>query len=151
MIERRTIRPQFGTTVLRSGLGILFLVHGLIKVFVFTVPGTMAFFESVGFPGFLAIPVIFAEIVGGSLLLLGLGTRWAAAALVPVMLGATSVHWGNGFTFSNPNGGWEFTAFLALSALALFLYGDDGPLSLASVLRRRRPVSAAARQVRPAA
>jgi len=131
----------FGTTVLRLGLGVLFLVHGLTKIFVFTIPGTMGFFESVGFPGRLAIPVIIGEVGGGLLLLLGLGTRWAAMAMVPIMIGATSVHWGNGFTFSNANGGWEFTAFLAVVSTALFLYGDDGRFALGNVLRRRSAAS----------
>jgi putative oxidoreductase len=130
---------DFGTTVLRLGLGAVFLVHGLIKIFVFTIPGTMGFFESVGFPGFMAIPVIVAEVGGGLLLLLGIGTRWSALAMVPIMIGATTVHWGNGFAFSNANGGWEFTAFLAVVSLALFLQGDDGRLALSSVLGKRGP------------
>jgi len=151
MIRNNIASAQLGTTALRLGLGVLFLVHGLTKVFVFTIPGTMGFFESVGFPGVLAIPVIAAEVLGGAALLLGIGTRWAALALVPVMLGATSVHWGNGFTFSNPNGGWEFTAFLAVAALALFLYGDDGRLSLGALLRERRSDAVTSRDIRSAA
>jgi len=151
MNDGRTVSPQLGTTALRIGLGILFLVHGLTKIFVFTIPGTMGFFESVGFPGILAIPVIVAEVGGGALLLVGFGTRWAALALVPVMLGATSVHWGNGFTFSNSGGGWEFTAFLAVVSLALFLYGDDGRLSVGAFLRDRRSAASAPRDIRSAA
>ncbi len=137
-------RPSGGTTALRAGLGIVFLFHGWMKLFVFTLPGTMGFFESVGFPGFMAIPVTFAELIGGALLLVGLGTRWAALAMVPIMLGATQVHWANGFGFNNTGGGWEFPAFLVVASLALFLHGDDGRFSLASLLRGRRRQSAAA-------
>jgi len=151
MIGKNTASALLGTTALRLGLGVLFLVHGLTKIFVFTIPGTMAFFESVGFPGLLAIPVIAAEVLGGAALLLGVWTRWAALGLVPVMLGATSVHWGNGFTFSNPSGGWEFPAFLAVAALALFLYGDDGRLSLGALWRERRGDDVAPRDMRSAA
>lgn len=151
MHDRNVSTAPLGTTVLRVGLGALFLVHGLTKIFVFTVPGTMGFFESVGYPGFLAVPVIAAEVVGGALLLAGLWTRWAALALVPVMLGATRVHWANGFTFNNEGGGWEFTAFLAVASLALFLYGDDGRLSLGRWLRSRRTRATPDRVVRPAA
>jgi putative oxidoreductase len=133
------------------GLGTLILTHGLMKIFVYTVAGTIGFFESVGFPGVLAIPVIVVEIVGGLMLLVGLKTRWASLTLVPILLGATSVHLGNGFTFNNPGGGWEFTAFLAVALLALFLYGDDGRLSLAGALRGREATSPEPSRVRPAA
>ena len=61
----RTIPPalagrssiDLGALVLRLGLGVVMLAHGLTKVFVFTLPGTAAFFESVGYPGPLAYPV----------------------------------------------------------------------------------------------
>ncbi|ANM30441.1 hypothetical protein ABI59_13955 [Acidobacteria bacterium Mor1] len=141
LITKNT-RPSSGTTALRAGLGIVFLFHGWMKLFVFTLPGTMGFFESVGFPGFMAIPVTFAELIGGALLLAGIGTRWAALGMVPIMLGATQVHWANGFGFNNTGGGWEFPAFLAVASLALFLYGDDGRFSLASLLRGHRRQSA---------
>ena len=61
--------------LLRLSLGIMFLAHGLLKVLVFTMPGTVGFFESVGFPGFLAYLVTFAEIAGGLLLIAGIATR----------------------------------------------------------------------------
>ena len=49
------------------------------------------------------------EILGGAALILGIGTRIVSAALVPVLLGAAfTAHWGNGFGWSNPNGGWEY-------------------------------------------
>ena len=37
------------------------LAHGLLKVMVFTLPGTVGFFESLGLPGFLAYLVTFAS------------------------------------------------------------------------------------------
>ncbi|QTF93001.1 MAG: hypothetical protein J5F18_02580, partial [Halomonas sp. BM-2019] len=44
-------------------------------------------------------------------------TRWVSLALVPVLLGATWVHLGNGWVFSNAGGGWEFPAFWTLVLL----------------------------------
>ncbi len=126
------------TLVLRVALGLLFLAHGLAKLLVYTLPGTAAFFESVGYPGILAYPVTLAEVAGGLLLVAGLATRWAALGLVPVALGATAVHWPNGWLFNNPGGGWEFTAFLAAASLALALLPGDGALSVGAALRRRR-------------
>ena len=91
----------------RLALGTMFLAHGLLKVFVFTLPGTVGFFESIGFPGWTAYLVTLAEIAGGAALILGIRTRWVAAALLPVLLGALYVHLGNGWVFSAPNGGCD--------------------------------------------
>jgi len=108
----------------RIALGTMFLSHGLLKIFVFTLPGTAGFFESVGFPGWTAYPVTFAEILGGAALLIGVRTRLVSTALLPVLLGAAFVHWGNGWVFSAPNGGWEYPVFLAVSAIVQILLGD---------------------------
>lgn len=110
--------------VLRLGLGIMFIAHGLLKVLVFTLPGTVGFFESVGFPGWMAYLVTAAEIGGGTLLILGFETRKVAIALVPVLLGATYVHLGNGWVFSNANGGWEYPLFLTLVTVVQALLGS---------------------------
>ena len=108
----------------RLALGTMFLAHGLMKLLVFTLPGTAGFFESVGFPGWTAYLVTFAEIGGGVALLLGLRTRIVSAALIPVLLGALYVHLGNGWVFSAPNGGWEYPAFLVVAAVVQLLLGD---------------------------
>ena len=114
----------YGGLLLRLALGVMFVAHGLLKVFVFTLPGTVAFFESVGFPGFLAYIITFAEVGGGTLLILGIWARWVALALVPILLGALSVHVGNGWLFSADGGGWEYPAFLAAAAIVQTLLGD---------------------------
>ncbi|AYF33191.1 hypothetical protein CUU95_04820 [Vreelandella alkaliphila] len=103
------------TALLRISLGVMALAHGLLKVFVFTLPGTVSYFESLGLPGVLAYLTIAAEVGGGLVLLLGIYTRWVSLALVPVLLGAASVHLGNGWLFSNPGGGWEFPIFWAIA------------------------------------
>jgi len=101
----------FGAFLLRISLGVLFLAHGLLKVLVFTLPGTVQYFESIGYPGYFAYLVVIAELGGGLALILGLWTRWIALLLVPVMIGATLQHAGNGWVFSSQGGGWEFPAF----------------------------------------
>jgi putative oxidoreductase len=130
MIDRDT--SPYAALVLRVSLGVMFLVHSLyLKLVVFTLPGTVKFFESQGLPGFSTYLVFAAEAVGGAMLVLGVKTRWAAAALVPVLLGATWVHSGNGWLFTNANGGWEYPAFLAAAAIVQALLGD-GAFSLGS-------------------
>jgi putative oxidoreductase len=115
-----TLAP-YGALVLRLGLGIMALAHGLLKILVFTIPGTVGFFESLGYPGFFAYLVIFAEIAGGLALVAGFQVRLAALAMIPVLIGATLAHAGNGWVFSSPNGGWEYPAFwtLALAVQAM--------------------------------
>ena len=125
--------------ILRISLGVILIAHGLLKVTVFTLPGTVQFFASVGFPGWMAYPVTFLEIAGGVLLISGLATRPVSLALIPVMLGATSVHFGAGWLFNSEGGGWEYPAFLAA---ALIVQALLGPGALA--LRLPRQLSRAA-------
>ena len=114
---------QYAALVLRLGLGVMFLAHGLLKVLVFTLPGTVGFFEQVGFPGWAAYIVTYAEIIGGVLLIAGFAVRAVSLALLPVLLGAVYVHFGSGWLFTNPNGGWEYPAFLVVAAIAQALLG----------------------------
>ncbi|MCR9071551.1 MAG: DoxX family protein [Alphaproteobacteria bacterium] len=107
-IEART--APYAALLLRVTLGVAFLAHGFLKVFVFSIPGTVGFFESIGYPGFFAYLVILAEIGGGAALILGVYTRLIALLLVPVMIGALIQHAGNGWLFSSQGGGWEFPA-----------------------------------------
>jgi putative oxidoreductase len=122
MLDTRT--AGYGALVLRIALGAMFIAHALLKYFVFTLPGTAQFFASVGFPAGLGYLVFAAELVGGALLILGVYARWVALSLVPVLIGAASVHWGNGWLFTSPQGGWEYPIFLTTAAIALALLGD---------------------------
>lgn len=116
-------RIAYAALTLRLSLGIMLLAHGLLKIMVFTLPGTVQFFGSVGFPGWLAYVVVALELGGGVLLLLGVATRLTALAMIPVMLGAMSVHWQNGWVFSAPNGGWEYPALLSILMIVQALLG----------------------------
>ena len=127
----------YAALFLRLSLGTLLIAHGLLKVLVFTLPGTVQFFASVGFPGWLAYPVVAMELVGGVLMLGGIATRWVALALLPVMLGALSVHWGNGWVFNNAHGGWEYPALLAVVMLVQALLGP-GAYAIGGLGDRRR-------------
>lgn len=125
-----------GALILRLALGTMFVAHALLKYYVFTLPGTAQFFASLGLPAALGYLTFWAELIGGLLILTGVYTRWVAAALVPVLLGATWAHAANGWLFTNANGGWEYPAFLAAAATAQALIGD-GSFALAHVFRAR--------------
>jgi putative oxidoreductase len=120
---------SLAAAVLRVTLGAMYVAHALLKLLVFTLPGTAEFFVSVGLPGALAYPVFAAELLGGVALLLGIYARQVALALTPVLLGAAWVHLPNGWVFTAPNGGWEYPVFLASASLVLWLL-DDGVLAL---------------------
>lgn len=120
-----------GAFVLRVTLGVVLLAHAAFKVFVFTVPGTVGFFGSLGLPAAAAYLTIFGELFGGLALIAGFRTRLVALATSPILFGATWAHSGNGWVFSAPGGGWEYPLFLALAALVLVFLGG-GSFSLDS-------------------
>jgi putative oxidoreductase len=128
-------KSDYAALILRIALGAMFVAHGLLKLLVFTLPGTAGFFEQVGFPGWTAYIVTFAEIGGGILLIAGVAVRAVSLALVPVLLGATFAHAGYGWVFSNANGGWEYPAFLAVAAVVQALLGP-GAFALKGTLLR---------------
>jgi putative oxidoreductase len=127
-------RLAAGAFVLRLALGTMFVAHALLKYYVFTLPGTAQFFASLGLPPALGYVTFYAELVGGVLLLLGVHTRYVALALVPVLIGATWAHAGNGWTFTATNGGWEYPAFLTVAAIVQALLGD-GAFALKPTVR----------------
>ena len=111
-----TRRIDTAAIVLRTTVGVMFVAHALLKYFVFTLPGTAQFFASLGLPGTLGYVTFGAELVGGALLIAGVQTRIVALALMPVVLGATWAHAGNGC--------WEYPAFLSLATLVTALLGN---------------------------
>lgn len=120
--------------ILRVSTGGLFLAHAWLKLAIYTPAGTVGFFESLGFPGFLAYLVIAAELVGGVALIAGVRTCWASLALVPILLGSIyAPHGAAGFYFDSQGGGWEFPAFWAIVLVVQALLGDG-----AFALKRNR-------------
>lgn len=116
--------PDLAALILRVSMGILFLAHAGLKIFVFTPAGTAQFFDSLGLPGALAYLVIAAELLGGIALIVGWQVRLVALALVPVMLGTIFFsHGASGFFFSNEGGGWEFPAFWTVALIVQALIG----------------------------
>ena len=141
MIDTRT--APYGATVLRVGLGVLALTHGLTKLFVFGPAGTVGFFQSLGYPVVAAYYAMTFETLGGLALILGFYPRVAALLQLPILLGATLVHLPNGWMFTSPNGGFEFPLFWAAALLAQVLLGpgafalrDVGPLGATTATAR---------------
>lgn len=124
---------DLGVTLLRLSLGTMWIAHALLKVFVFTLPGTAQFLTGIGLPGSMAWPLFAVELLGGTALVLGIYARQVALALVPIMAVAAWVHVPNGWVHTSPGGGWEYPVFLVAASIALWLMGDG-----AAALRRSR-------------
>ena len=123
MINDKT--APLAALLLRVSLGILFLAHVGLKLFVFSVPGFVGYFASLGLPAIAAYLTIALELLGGFALILGVYASWVAVPLALEMLGTiVLVHGANGWLFTNKGGGWEYPAFWAVSLVALFLLGD---------------------------
>ncbi|MFT7228139.1 MAG: putative oxidoreductase [Methylophilaceae bacterium] len=112
-----------GAFLNRIALGTVLLAHGALKIFVFTIPGTVGFFESLGFPAIAAYLTISGEVIGGALLLLGIYPRLIALLSLPILIGATWAHLSNGWLFSNQGGGWEFPVLLIILAAIVAIQG----------------------------
>ncbi|MBI2542049.1 DoxX family protein [Candidatus Woesearchaeota archaeon] len=124
--------------LLRIVLGIIFMYHGYLKLFVAgALPGTAQFFASVGIPiaNVSAVIVAFAEFFGGLFLIFGVITKWTTLVLIFQMLVAFfMVHLKNGLLVSN--GGYEFV-LLILVALFVVLVNGAGALSFGKLFKSK--------------
>src|SRR3954465_7731478 len=83
---------SFAPTFLRLALGIMMFPHGAQKLLGwfggFGFAGSMSYFTgTVGTPWIVGFLVVLGEFFGPLLLILGLGTRFAAASLAIIMIG----------------------------------------------------------------
>jgi putative oxidoreductase len=115
-----------GLLLLRVALATMWISHGLLKLVVFTLPGTVAFFESKGIPGALVYLVVPLEIAGGLAILFGIYARQVSLLLLPILIGALWTHLPNGWVFTATGGGWEYPLFLIVASLVSWLSGDGG-------------------------
>ena len=114
-------------TLLRIGVGLLFMQHGLQKLFGLLGGRPVALASQMGVAGIL-------ELVGGALLVIGLFVRPVAAILVLEMLAAlVMVHLPRGGA-PIQNGG-ELPMLYALSFIVLAVSGA-GPYSADAAMRR---------------
>ena len=114
--------------VVRVLVGIIFAAHGAQKLFgAFGGPGLA---DMVQPPpsgmGLLGYPVTIGEFFGGLGLIVGFLTRFSAASLIVIMLGAIGmVHAQNGFFIAPPKIGFEYNLSL-IGLLAAILIAGPG-------------------------
>ena len=123
--------------LMRVGIGIIFLVHGIAK-FQSGLGNIEGWFSSIGLPGFLADVVAVIELVGGILLIVGLFTRYVSAILVIVLLGAIfTAKLSAGLLGNGQSAGYE----LDLGYILIFLHlivAESSTLSLDHLFSRKR-------------
>jgi putative oxidoreductase len=137
MIMIKTSTAPYAALLLRVSLGIMFLAHVGLKIFVFTIPGFVGYFGSLGLPAVLAYAVVALELFGGLALILGIYAPLVALPLALEILGTIAlVHGAKGWLFTNKDGGWEYPAFWAVGLIALYLLGD-GAMALKPTPRER--------------
>ena len=131
-------------TFLRLALGIMMFPHGAQKLLGwfggYGFNGTMGYFTgTVGTPWVIGFLVILGEFFGALMLIVGLGTRFAAGSLVVIMTGAAWQLRANGFFmnwFGNQKGEGVELFLLAIGiAVSLVILGG-GKWSLDRALKR---------------
>ncbi len=123
----------YSSLILRVAMGLIIFPHGAQKVFGwfggFGFSGTMGFFtDQMHIPALIAFLVIMGESLGALALMTGFLTRFSAASLAVIMLGAITLsHWSNGFFmnwFGNQAGeGFEYHLLVIAICAALTLTG----------------------------
>ena len=137
------VYAAWGTTLLRVALGIVFLMHGWLGLMVVGPAGLTTDIMRLGYSewlsGLFAWYLIAAHLAGGALLIVGLWTRSAAVAQIPIMGAATlQLRWWQGFFLKalvgdqgarTVAGGYEYDFLVLVAICALALLGP-GRLSI---------------------
>jgi putative oxidoreductase len=121
---------DLGLLVVRVVVGIIFAAHGAQKLFgAFGGPGLDGVVKMMGPIGY---PVTIGEFFGGLGLVVGFLTRFSAASLIVIMIGAVvQVHGKNGFFLSD--GGFEYNLAL-IGLLAPTLLAGPGKFAVGRFL-----------------
>lgn len=133
---------RWGMVPLRLVVGLVFIMHGGMKLFSFGFSGTTAFMHQVGIPlpAVAGVVVMFVELLGGIALVVGLFTRWASLLLaVDMLVVILKVRLHGGFFAPN---GFEHELTLLGAVLTLAMLGA-GAVSLDGLVARRRRRQAA--------
>jgi putative oxidoreductase len=126
----------WGIAVMRVVVGIVFLMHGGQKLFIWGFGGVAAFLGQVGVPApmLAGVVVTLVEFLGGLALFLGLFTRWFAIPLaIDMAVAILTVHLANGFFLPK---GFEYPLTLFAANVALALLGS-GEVSVDNLLAGR--------------
>ena len=134
--SRTTTATDWGLMFLRLAVGLIFMVHGSQKMFgAFGGPGLAGVVKMMGPLGYL---VSVGEFFGGLGIVVGFLSRFSAASLIVIMLGAIAmVHAKNGFFMNwegkQPGEGFEYHLLVIGICFAILIAGP-GRLVLGRIL-----------------
>ena len=114
---------------LRSAIGVIFILHGMMKFN----PGFANFLGNMGLPAEMQIPIALAEVVPGVLLIIGVLSRFSAALLSIVMIGA--IFHVKGAQSITGDGGVELDLILLAASLVIMIAGP-GRISLSQAVKK---------------
>ena len=114
---------------LRSAIGVIFIVHGMMKFN----PGFANALPNMGLPPEMQIPIALAEVVPGVLIIIGVLSRFSAALLSIVMVGA--IFHVKGAQSLTGDGGVEIDVILLAASLVIMVAGP-GRISLAQIIKK---------------
>src|SRR5262245_40236087 len=111
--------------LLRVALGVVFFMHGYMKVFTNGIEGVQGFLTQLGVPmaDSFAYVLAYGELIAGALLVVGLFSHWASKFAMIILIGAFYlVHMKAGFYVGS--GGYEFVMVLFAAAFSVMVTGS---------------------------
>lgn len=115
---------KWSLIILRVVLGLIFISHGLARIYYESIPDFGAFLNSEGlyFGWLIAWTITIGEIIGGILLIIGLYIRYVVVFhFVIILTGIFLVHLPNGwFVVGHGNGGIEYSILILTVLIYLF-------------------------------
>lgn len=142
-VHRQPSSYDWALLIVRLGVGVIFVAHGLQKITEFGFEGVSGMLAGMGVPAPEVLGPVLAvgELLGGLALIVGLLTRVAAVGLAIDMIGAMLlVHLPHGFFLPE---GVEFALLLFLANVA-FMVAGAGRYSIDAMIRGRRHDEASA-------
>jgi len=123
-----TLHEKHGATILRCIMGIIFITHGVARIYYGSVGDFGGFLNSQGLMIGLAIAwvITIGEIISGALLIFGILVKYLVIFHgVIILSGIFLVHLPNGwFTVGHGQGGVEYSVLIL--AVLVLLYSKEG-------------------------
>ncbi len=114
---------------IRAAIAVIFIVAGSGKFN----PGFSGFLTNIGLPIEMQIPIALAEVIGGTLLLIGVLTRISASLLSIISLGA--IFYVKKASNLRGEGGYDIDLILLAGSLAIIAIGP-GRISLSYLAKK---------------
>lgn len=123
-IYHTTAAHDLGKLILRLGLGVLILLHGIAKI-QGGLGGVEGMLTARGLPVELALGAYVGEVLAPALIIIGIFTRLGGALIAINMLFAVGLAHMGQITALTPQGGWalELQGMFFIAALAVILLG----------------------------